>query len=58
MSPENRIRRLETLTEAETANGPQIVIYQRGQRPPDPPDDGRVRIYLPDNGHGDDTGTA
>jgi hypothetical protein len=52
MSPETRIRRLETLTEAETENGPQIVIYQRGDRPHDPPKDGRVRIFIPDNGHG------
>jgi hypothetical protein len=47
-----RIERLEKAVDLQAASAPQIIVYQPGQQPEPAPPDGRVRIYLPDNGRG------
>jgi hypothetical protein len=51
MSLEARIRQLESSQEPPDDSTARIVIYKTGEDP-DSPNDGRVRLFLPDNGRG------
>ena len=52
MSVESRIRQLETIVAPECDPHSQVIIYQPGELPERPEEDGRVRIFIPDNGRG------
>lgn len=51
MSLESRIRELEEQARPPVSDEPQVVIYQPGEQPPSIAD-GRLRVYIPDNGRG------
>jgi hypothetical protein len=52
MSLESRIRQLEEQTQPADEHGAHVIIYQPGDVLPPFPDDGRARVYIPDNGRG------
>ena len=53
MSIESRIRRLESVVEAEVLQSQAVIlIYGPNEPRPNPPNDGRTYLILPDNGRG------
>ena len=50
---DSRLERLERAANlADERTGAQVVVYDPRTGPPEPPDDGRLRILLPCNGRG------
>jgi hypothetical protein len=50
MSIESRIRQLETTMEPAATHEPLVILYPAGKQPPTTQNDGRIRIFIPDNG--------